>query len=445
MHKCYSKYKDSGIEWIGNIPEHWDVIRDRFVFNIISGNGFPEDLQGRSSGDYPFFKCSDINFTGVLAERANNYVDEEDVQGNKWSIVPRQSLMFAKIGEALKKNHRKINKNNCLVDNNMMAISLKDDRESIKYYYFMMCLISMEWFVNPGAVPSVNVSKFRSFFIPAVNAGEQKQIECFLDRKTTQIDDLIAKKERMVELLKEERTAVINQAVTKGLDPNVEMKDSGIEWLGEVPKHWEVKKLKFNSSIRFSNVDKKSNEGEQDVRLCNYVDVYYNDCITLKLDFMKATASIEEIRKFQLNIGDVIVTKDSESWDDIAVPAYVAETESKLLCGYHLAQIKSNVKVLNGKFLFWMLSGSAFNYQYKIDASGVTRYGLGNYALSNSFIVVPPMDEQEKINVYLDKKTIQIDEQVEREQKSIELLKEYRTALISEVVTGKIDVRSKIC
>jgi type I restriction enzyme S subunit len=156
---------------------------------------------------------------------------------------------------------------------------------------------------------------------------------------------------------------------------------------------------------------------------------------------MKTTASPEEIKKFKLRVDDVIVTKDSEEWNDIAIPAYVMSDIPNLICGYHLAQIRPDQRLIRGKYLFWLLSANSINYQYMIEASGVTRYGLGNYALSNSMILIPPRGEQNKIADYLDQKTTQIDGQVAREQKSIGLLKEYRTSLISEVVTGKIDVR----
>lgn len=271
---------------------------------------------------------------------------------------------------------------------------------------------------------------------------EQQTIRRFLNEKFSRINDLIAKKKRMIELLKEERTAVINQAVTRGLDPKVEMKDSGFGWLGKIPKHWEIKKLKFNALVQFSNVNKKSEEGELPVRLCNYVDVYYNDFITPDLAFMEATASTDEIKKFHLKAGDVLLTKDSEEWTDIAIPAYMSFEEPDLICGYHLAQVRPKENIIQGKYLFWFLSANCVNYQFRVEASGVTRYGLSNYALSNSVCLMPSKNEQETSASFLDKKTAQIDGQVIREQKSIELLKEYRTALISEAVTGKIDVRN---
>ncbi len=439
--KRYPAYKNSGIEWIGEMPSHWDLIRTRFVFDVISGNGFSDEFQGKQGGEFPFYKCSDINSSEVFVDKANNYVDQSDVRQNGWNVIPRNSILLAKIGESLKKNHRKINSTDCLIDNNMMSVVLRNVSEPAKYYYYLMNLINMEWFVNPGAVPSVDVSKFRSFFIPRVAKDEQRNVVGYLDQKTTQIDDLIAKKERMIKLLKEERSAVINHVVTRGLDPDVELKDSGIDWLDQIPKHWEIKKLKFNALVQFSNVDKKSEEGEFPVRLCNYVDVYHNDFITPDLDFMEATASTEEIRKFHLRIGDVLLTKDSEEWNDIAIPAYVTFEESDLICGYHLAQVRLQEKLIQGKYLFWFLSADCVNYQFRIEASGVTRYGLSNYALSNSLCLIPPTKEQEEIALFLDQKTTQIDGQVEREKKSIELLKEFRIALISEVVTGKIDVR----
>jgi type I restriction enzyme, S subunit len=129
-------------------------------------------------------------------------------------------------------------------------------------------------------------------------------------------------------------------------------KDSGIEWLGDVPAHWEIQKLKHIASIRYSNVDKHTIEGEEPVCLCNYTDVYYHEYINGNLDFMEATASLQEISKFELQEGDVIITKDSESWNDIAIPAYVVSDLPKVLCGYNLAQIRPNPELVRGRYLF---------------------------------------------------------------------------------------------
>jgi len=216
-------------------------------------------------------------------------------------------------------------------------------------------------------------------------------------------------------------------------------RDSGVEWLGEMPEGWEVRKLKHIALVKPSNVDKKTVEGEHPVRLCNYVDVYYNDYITSDLDLMKATASVVEIGKFILREGDILITKDSESWDDIAVPAYVSSDFNDALCGYHLAQIRPNTALSDGEYLFWSFCAHDINDQFRVAATGVTRYGLGKYWIDNSLFLVPPKDEQRAIAALLDRETGRIDTLIEKKMRQIELLQEKRAALISHAVTKGLD------
>ncbi len=207
----------------------------------------------------------------------------------------------------------------------------------------------------------------------------------------------------------------------------------GFDFLESIPAAWGVARLKHLSSVNFSNVDKHSFEDEIPVRLCNYVDVYKNDFITPDMKFMSASATATEIEKFTLCKGDVLITKDSESWEDIAVPAYVTNDIDGVLCGYHLAQIRS--RHINGKYLFWVLCSSTLNDQYKVEAHGITRYGLGKDSIENSVIPVPSLAEQQAIADFLDCKTAQIDVLIEKKQRQIDLLQEQRTALINHAVT----------
>ena len=219
------------------------------------------------------------------------------------------------------------------------------------------------------------------------------------------------------------------------------MKDSGIEWIGKVPAHWEVKKLKFVATIQPSNVDKKSKENEERIRLCNYTDVYYNEEITADLPFMKATASDAQIRKFTLKKGDIIITKDSEDPNDIAVPAYVPQDLQGVVCGYHLALLRPK-NGTSGRYLKRVMDSRYARSFFATRANGITRYGLGIYAISNFILPIPPTQaEQEEIADYLDRETEQIDALIEECEMAIGLLKERRTALISAAVTGAIDVR----
>jgi type I restriction enzyme, S subunit len=210
-------------------------------------------------------------------------------------------------------------------------------------------------------------------------------------------------------------------------------KDIGLDFLGRLPEHWYIAKLKHLASISFSSVDKHSFEDEIPVRLCNYVDVYKNDLIGSDMSFMQATATETEIERFTLREGDVLITKDSESWEDIAVPAYVNEDIDGVLCGYHLALIRPSA--IDPKYLFWVFCSSTLNDQYKVEAHGITRYGLGKDSIENSVIPVPSILEQQDIARFLDCKTAQIDALIKKKQRQIDLLQEQRTALINHAVT----------
>lgn len=268
----------------------------------------------------------------------------------------------------------------------------------------------------------------------------QKRIADFLNEKTNIVDELIAKKEKLVVLLREKRGALITRAVTKGLDPNANLKPSGIAWLGDIPVGWEVKRLKFVATIHASNVDKQSYEDEQEVLLCNYIDVYNNEFINDTLPFMKATASNEQMKKHRLHIGDVLITKDSEMPNDIGVPAYVKEIAKDLICGYHLYLIRTSNRNLIGEYLFRFLQSKNVNGYFETYANGVTRFGLGSYAVKSIFILVPSKEEQKQIADFLDAKTAKIDKAVVLIESQIEKLKEYRSSLIYHAVTGKIRI-----
>ena len=218
------------------------------------------------------------------------------------------------------------------------------------------------------------------------------------------------------------------------LRPYPDYKDSGVEWLGEIPSHWEAKRLKTMASVQLSNVDKKTEEGQPPVQLCNYVDVYYNDTITADLEFMSASAPLEQRQRFQLQVGDVLITKDSESWDDIAVPAVVVQELPDVLCGYHLAQIRPRPE-LDGRFLARQFSAIGTRDQFHVAANGITRFGLGGDAIRTGVFPIAPIEEQRAIAAFLDRETAKIDELVAKKEQLIELLQEKRTALIARAVT----------
>ena len=229
------------------------------------------------------------------------------------------------------------------------------------------------------------------------------------------------------------------------LSPCPAMRDSGVDWLGAVPIHWEVRRVRNLAQMRVSNVDKISQDHESAVRLCNYSDVYYNERINADMPFMRATASNDEIARFRLQVGDVLITKDSEAWNDIGVPAYVESSADDLVSGYHLALLRPDPAQLNGAYLSRALSSSGVASQLHVRANGVTRYGLSHNAILSLWLPVPPVTEQASIVRFLDHADDRIQRYIRAKEKLIALLEEQKQAVIHQAVTGQIDVRTGEC
>ncbi len=216
-------------------------------------------------------------------------------------------------------------------------------------------------------------------------------------------------------------------------------KDSGVPWLGDVPAHWEVHRQRNIVYLMVSNVDKHTHEGESPVRLCNYVDVYKNDTITDRIPFMRATASQEEINRFRLRMGDVVITKDSETWDDIGVPALVNYEAPDFVCGYHLAILRPRKDVIYGEYLLRALQSRNVAVQHYVAANGITRYGLSQDAIKSVWIPLPPLPEQRAIAAFLAHHDRLTRRYIHAQQRLIKLLTEQKQALIQQAVTRGLD------
>lgn len=206
-------------------------------------------------------------------------------------------------------------------------------------------------------------------------------------------------------------------------------------WTQFIPAGWSLTRMDRVADVRFSNVDKHTNDGEIPVRLCNYVDVYKNERITGRLDFMEATADPDEIAKFQIRCGDVLSTKDSEEPDDIAITALVADDLPGVICGYHLAMIRPRSELVEGSYLAWLHASKAFRAQYEAKAVGVTRFGLSQYAFRSARIPLPPLPEQRRIADFLDASCATIDDAIRAKQSQLQILADIRRTTIKRAVT----------
>ena len=221
----------------------------------------------------------------------------------------------------------------------------------------------------------------------------------------------------------------------EGLKPYAEYKESGLPWLGKTPVHWSTNRLRHACEMLVSNVDKHTKPNELPVLLCNYVDVYKNERIHRRLRFMRATASKDEVSRFRLRHGDVVITKDSEDWKDIGVPALVEHEAADFVCGYHLAILRPRPAFTSGSFLLRTLQCHLVAAQFHVEAHGVTRYGLGHGAIKGVRIPLPPPEEQAAIVRFLDHANRKIDGFIRAKRKLIGLLNEQKQAIIHRAVT----------
>lgn len=437
----YPKYKSSGIEWLGDIPFNWGIKPFKYLCEYYADYGLNIEAEYYRSQGIRFIRTGDIDDEGRLANEGV-YLDRE--------LVPQKYLLSK--GDILLSRSGTIGRSyvhedsieestyaGYLVRFHPYAILLSFH---FAYYYFHS-LPFFDWIKTQlieTTIGNVNGNKYANIPIIAPSLKEQNLISEFLDRETAKIDAVIVKKQQLIKQLREKRQAYITHSVTKGLNPNGRLRPSGIKWLGDIPEGWDVKRLKYLSNTRVSNVDKKS-EDDIAVRLCNYIDVYKNEFITENLDFMKATATTGQIDAFELKTGDVIITKDSETPDDIGVPAFVKLSKTdKLVCGYHLAIITPNTSILSGYYLFRLLQSKYYRSYFEVHSNGVTRFGLDTYSIFNADIILPPFSEQLKICEFLDKEIAKIDQIITQVVEQIEKLQEYRQALITNAVTGKMRV-----
>ena len=231
----------------------------------------------------------------------------------------------------------------------------------------------------------------------------------------------------------------ISELFDYSLNLNVPVNPSKTEWLGSVPRHWEVRRLRNVVDMRVSNVDKHVRKNETTIRLCNYVDVYKNACISKKMNFVQATATIAEIDRFRLEKDDVLITKDSETWDDIGVPALVTEPALDLISGYHLALLRPRTDQIIGGYLHYALQSRDLAYQFHIEARGVTRYGLTHAGIKSVQVPLPPLSEQTAIVHFLDHASHNIRSYIDAKQRLIGVLEEQRRAIVQQAVTRGLD------
>jgi type I restriction enzyme S subunit len=421
----YQKYKDSGVVWLGDIPEHWEQKRFKFSVNLINNK-----IEAENS-NLSYMGLEHIeSWTGKKIEDKN-----ASSEGIGSHFLPND-VLFGKLRPYLAKVY--LSDIEGLASTEALVLRCKNNifPKFLKYYILSRDFINIVDSSTFGAkMPRASWDFIGNLFFIFPPLNEQQKIAQFLDYKTKQIDELIKKKETLIEKLDEKRTAIISHAVTKGLDSSVTMKDSGIEWLGDIPKHWKVIRLKHLANkitdgehISPKNIDigipllSAKDIRERYIRFddASYVteedaQVFWKRCKPEKGDILIVSrgATVGRIGFVEINtkfclMGSVILIK----LNDIVYPDFI-----------YFATNQNYVQ----KSIIQVSDASAQQAIYLID-------------VKETKFFIPPYNEQKQISKHLDQKTTQIDLQKAKIKEAIELLKEYRTSLITNAVTGKIDV-----
>ena len=444
-HPRYDAYKDSGVEWLGEIPEHWEQIKLKYISHIDSSGVWgddPDAADGQTPGEViPVARVSDIGWNGevVHEEMPPRYLGTDDVA--RYSCSPGDILVVKASGSAnniITGRSALVKKQRQFAFGNFLLRIRAGNSVANKFLFYF---ISSSWvqqgierMVATTTYPNLNVGEYSSFAVPVPPLPEQRAIAAYLDRETERIDTLVAKKERLIELLEEKRTALISHAVTKGLDDDAEMTDSGVEWIGAIPAGWETTTIKWISEITYG-LSQPPAELENGIPFLRATNISRGQILEAGMKYVDPE-DVPEQREALLESGDLLVVRSGAYTGDSAI---VSNKYDGSVAGYDMI-----VRVREGfssKYLAYCFLREAFGNQVIMHSSRAAQPHLNAEELGSFSVPVPPISKQRAIAEYLDQETEQIDTLIEKVRDGIARLKEYRTALISAAVTGRIDVR----
>ena len=429
----YPKYKDSGVEWLGQIPAHWGIAPVYARYEVALGKMLDSKrVAGESPGRY--LRNVDVQWDAVNTEDLPE-MDFPPSERDRYLLRPGD-LLVCEGGEVGRTAMWGGALDECFYQKAIHRVRPRSDSEVPRFFYFLMSALAKGGVFtaggNPNTISHLTAVQLRRYRVPFPATDEQFKIATFLDRETAKLDALVAKKERLVELLQEKRTALITRAVTRGLDPNVPMKDSGVEWLGEIPTHWEV----VGSKVLFTHRKEGARHDDQQLTASQqhgvipqrqFIEAEGRSVVQVVtgadiLKHVEPNDFVMSMRSFQGGL------EHSNYRGRISSAYVIVRPSDRVDCGYFSFAFKSTTYI-----------------QALQSTSDLVRDGQA-LRFSN-FVQVPlpliSLQEQKTIASYLDRKVGQVDRLGDAMARAIQHLTEYRTALISAAVTGKIDVRNE--
>lgn len=426
--KKYDKYKPSGVEWLGEIPEHWETRRIKHLFKEINERSFDgsEDLLSVSQYTGVTNKSERLEDGGMLtnASTLEGYkkVSKDDLVSNIM-LAWNGSLGFSPFDG---------------ITSPAYSIYRLKTNDVNRYFHYLLRteLYKSEFKRNSSGVIESRLRLYTDDFFRIESIlppkEEQTAIANFLDDKTAKIDQAIAIKEQQIGLLKEHKQIIIQEAVTKGLDKTVKLKDSGVEWIGKIPEHWEVKRLKYISNINKNSLPETTSPTIQ----INYVDI----------GSVSYEKGIEKIEVFEFKNAPSRARRKAENGDTIVSTVrtylkaidFIDREKSGYIYSTGFAVLEP--KNILPKYLFNFIRSNAFTEQVTIDSKGMSYPAINSTDLSRLVLFVPSLSEQQQIVSYIETQSFKIDTLIALKEQEIEKLKEYKVSLIDGVVTGKVRV-----
>lgn len=426
--KRYNDYKDSGVEWIGNIPSHWEKSKVGYIGNYI--NGFAFNPSQWSDEGYKIIRIQNLTDSSKSFNFYNGKIDKKYIIKKGDILISWSATLDTFIWDD----------EDAVLNQHIFKVVVDEDKICKSYYVWLA-----NWFISEmqnekhgSTMQHLTKNTFDKFVVYLPPMEEQVFLAKYLDKKTSQIETLISKKEELIETLKASRTKLISETVTKGLDKNVPMKDSGVEWIGDIPSHYNVKKLRYLGNLQ-NGISKGSEEFGFGYPFVSYGDVYKNINISNEVEGL-VNSSKEDRRIYSVIEGDVFFTRTSETIEEIGFASTCLKTIQNATFAGFLIRFRPNTNELYKGYSKYYFRSNIHRKFFVKEMNLVTRASLGQNLLKNLPVVIPSYEEQIEISNYLDKQVTIIDNSITKIQEQIEILKRAKQKLITEVVTGKIDV-----
>lgn len=424
----YESYKDSGVEWLGEIPSHWNVRRLKYLFQFHTG-GTPSSTDNRYyDGDYFWASIGDLK-TKIITETKTT-INKSGIEKARILLTPKGSLLFSfklSVGQTAFAGVD-------LYTNEAIASFLKTEKENLEYWFYALSIfVPKNANKNIYGADLLNQDLIKNALLLCPPVEEQKRIANFLDRKTAEIDQAIAQKQRLIELLQEQKAILINQAVTKGLDPNVPMCDRGVEWIGEIPKHWKICQAKY----LFKEVNERSKTGLEEL-----LSVSHMTGVTPRSEKNVSMFMAEDYSGSKLCQKDDLVINIMWAW----MGALGVSAQTGIVSPSYgvFRQLKPNT--FNSWYLEHLLRSTEYVAEYNRRSTGLHSSRLRLYAhmFLSLEIAFPAKEEQDRIEAITIERTLEIETAIDAVKREIKALEEFCSIIISQAVTGKIKVQETL-